>query len=97
MSCIGISLPSRDGTEPSTCRQDRAQLRKGAFQMKRYSVAVFLVVATLFTLSREAASDPITAGSMVYSTPPEMMLISISGDRFRFDGRFHLSEPHFRS
>jgi hypothetical protein len=63
--------------------------------MKRYSVAMLCLVLP-FAFCRSASADPITAGSMLYFTQPfEGMTISISGERFTFDGRFNLSEHLF--
>ena len=62
--------------------------------MKRNSFAVF-VVALGFAFCRSASAEPITAGNMLYVTPPARMTISISGDRFAFDGFFRLGERIF--
>jgi len=62
--------------------------------MKRHSVAVLLVTLA-FAFCRSAEAEPITAGNMVYVTPPTSMTISVSGDRFTFDGGFRLSERLF--
>jgi PEP-CTERM motif len=62
--------------------------------MKRNSFAAFVVLLG-FAFSRSASADPITAGSMLYSTQPSRMSIDISGDRFTFDGGFFLSERLF--
>jgi len=57
-------------------------------------MAVFLAVMVIF-FGRQSAAEPITAGNMLYSTPPSSMTISVSGDRFAFDGGFRLSERIF--
>jgi PEP-CTERM motif-containing protein len=62
--------------------------------MKRRSVAVF-VVALGLAFCRSASAEPITAGNMLYVTPPPNMSISVTGDRFAFDGGFRLSERIF--
>jgi PEP-CTERM motif len=63
--------------------------------MKRHSVAVSLV-ALAFAFCRSASAEPITAGNMLYVTQPaHAMTISISGDRFAFDGAFRLSDFNF--
>jgi PEP-CTERM motif-containing protein len=85
-----------NGNNPTYGRQEGADLEESRFNMKRYSVAM-LCVALAVAFSRSASADPITAGSMLYFTQPfERMTISISGERFTFDGNFHLSEHLFR-
>lgn len=62
--------------------------------MKRNTAAAF-VVALSFGFGHSAYADPITTGSMLYSTPPAGMTISIAGERFALDGGFRLSERLF--
>jgi len=54
-----------------------------------------LLVTLVFGFCRSASADPITAGNMLYTTPPSSMTISISGERFTFDGGFRLSDRIF--
>jgi hypothetical protein len=62
--------------------------------MRRVSAAV-LYALPIILFGGQAAADPITAGNLVYSTPPSRLSISVSGDRFAFDGGFRLSERLF--
>ena len=62
--------------------------------MKRNCLTL-LLVALPFAFCRSASADPITAGNMLYTTPPSSMTISIGGERFTFDGGFRLSERIF--
>jgi len=60
--------------------------------MRRVFIVV-LVAVTVAVLGGQAAAEPITAGNMQYTARPITTLtISISGDRFTFDGGFSLSE-----
>lgn len=61
--------------------------------MRRVSMAVLLAVGVIVS-GGQAAAEPITAGNMLYTVPPQMT-ISVSGDRFTFDGGFRLSDRTF--
>lgn len=62
--------------------------------MKRHFVPGLLVTLA-FAFCRSASADPITTGSMVYTALPESLSISVGGERFAFDGAFHLGEHLF--